>query len=93
MFFGVCHVKHSCHGLMMLSNATNVTAKWTVRAVANGGRNKSATAIVVKGFEHDELEEDDPSVFVFSPTSGMLEGPCASVTAAMAAQPNDLLRR
>lgn len=76
----------------MLSNVTNVTADWRVKSVPNSCLNKEGTTIIVDGYEQETVE-DDPSVFFVSPSSGIIEGPSVSVTAAMSANPNDLLRR
>ena len=92
MYFGICHVRHNCNGVFLLSNPTDVPARWTVQHVPGGGKWKNTTAIRVKGFEQ-EIEEDDPEVFSLTPNNGMVEGPTVSVAATMAAPPKDYNRR
>ena len=91
--FGVCHVTQSCHGTLILSNPTNVPARWSLAHVPGAGSSKKATAIRVEGFDNDEVEVDDPTVFEITPTSGNIEGPTVSVAAATSAPPKDPLRR
>jgi hypothetical protein len=92
LFFGTCHVQRQCHGIFLLSNPTDVPARWNITHIPGGGQWKQSTAIRVKGFER-ETEVDDPSVFTISPTSGLMEGPTVSVAAAMAAPPKDYNRK
>lgn len=91
LFFGTCLVGVECQGLFLLSNPTNVDARWTVTHVPGGGQWKQTTAIRVKGFENPK-EEDDPDVFNISPQTGVIVGPTVSVAAAMAAPPKDYNR-
>jgi hypothetical protein len=92
LYFGTCHVTKNCQGVFLLSNPTDVPAKWTITHVPGGGQWKQTTAIRVKGFEKVS-ETDDPSVFQISPNNGVVEGPTVSVTAAMAAPPKDYNRK
>ncbi len=93
LYFGICHVRHSCNAIFLLSNPTDVPGRWTVQHVPGGGKWKHTTAIRVKGFEQDTVEEDDPTVFTISPNHGVIEGPTVSVAAAMAAPPKDYNRK
>jgi hypothetical protein len=77
----------------MLTNPTDVPARWTVEHVKGGGAWKKSTAIRVKGFEERGPEVDDPSVFTITPDCGEVSGPTVSVTAAVAAPPKDFNRR
>ena len=96
MYFGVCSVPNNCDGTLLLSNPTDVPASWTVLHVPSPGGNAStlrASTIRVKGFEEKGRPQvDDPSVFEISPNVGTILGPTVSVTAAMAAPPNDINR-
>jgi hypothetical protein len=92
-YFGVCHTTEQCEGILLLSNPTNVPARWTVAHVPGEGAWRRSTAIRVKGFSSAPPEVDDPSVFDISPNSGLVSGPTVSVTAAVAAPPKDFTRR
>lgn len=92
LYFGICHVREQCTGLFLLSNPTDVPARWTVQHVPNGGAWKQSSAIRVKGFEQIP-ETDDPDVFVITPNAGLVDGPTVSVAAAMAAPPKDYNRK
>lgn len=92
LYFGICHVRAQANALFLLSNPTDVPARWTVQHVAQGGAWKPASAIRVKGFEQ-VAEVDDPDVFTITPNAGLVEGPTVSVAAAMAAPPKDYNRR
>lgn len=96
MYFGVCSVPQSCSGTLLLSNPTDVPAVWKVHHIPSKDGFAStlkATTIRVKGFEpKGRKQEDDPSVFVITPDDGSVIGPTVSVTAAMAAPPNDVNR-
>mmetsp|Transcript_22826 Transcript_22826/g.24963 ORF Transcript_22826/g.24963 Transcript_22826/m.24963 type:complete len:278 (+) Transcript_22826:531-1364(+) len=92
LFFGTCHVQRTCQGIFLLSNPTDVPARWTISHVPGGGQWKQSTAIRVKGFERIP-EVDDPTVFQITPISGVVEGPTVSVAAAMAAPPKDYNRK
>lgn len=81
------------NGIFMLSNPTDVDAKWIVSHVPGGGAWKKSSAIRVKGFAEPPEEEDDPSVFYLTPSSGVVAGPTVSVTAAMAAPAKDFTRK
>lgn len=91
LYFGICHVREQCQALYLISNPTDVPARWTVAHVPNGGAWKPASAIRVKGFEQIP-EEDDPEVFTVTPNAGSVEGPTVSIAAAMAAPPKDYNR-
>lgn len=93
MMFGVCHVKKFSEGTLLLSNPTDVVARWSVSHVPGAGAGKRVTAIRVKGFEDKGPEEDDPSVFIITPNSGSVEGPTVSVASAVAAPPKCEIRR
>lgn len=93
VYFGVCHVSHPCEGIFMLSNPTNVQARWSVAHVPGGGAWKKSTAIRVKGFAEKAPDLDDPDVFEISPENGLVEGPTVSVSAAVAAPPKDFNRK
>lgn len=92
MYFGVCHVVQSCQGILLLSNPSDVPARWSFEHVVGGGAWKKSTAIRVRGFEESPAEIDDPDVFVITPNAGMVEGPTVSVPSAMAAPPKDYNR-
>jgi hypothetical protein len=92
LFFGVCHVVHSCSGTLLLANPTEVSAVWTVCHIPDAGAVVKKTAIRVKGFADLGPELDDPAVFSISPTQGTLLGPTVSVAAAIAAPPKDYNR-
>jgi hypothetical protein len=77
----------------LLSNPTDVDAKWTVAHVPGGGAWKKNSAIRVKGFAEPPEEEDDPTVFSLTPESGVVAGPTVSVAATMAAPPKDFTRK
>jgi hypothetical protein len=58
MFFGVCHVSvTNTEGTLLLSNPTNVPARWTVTHVPGAGAVKRISAIRVKGtlYHNNEL--------------------------------------
>jgi hypothetical protein len=93
LYFGVCHVRHQCEGILLISNPTDAPARWIVQHVAGGGKWKNGTAIRVKGFEQIIPEVDDPSVFDITPNSGLVEGPTVSVAAALSAPPKDYNRK
>eukprot|EP01033_Poteriospumella_lacustris_P001452 gene1452-1054_t len=91
LYFGICHVRQQCQAMYLISNPTDVPARWTVTHVPHGGAWKPASAIRVKGFEQIP-EEDDPEVFTVTPNAGSVEGPTVSIAAAMAAPPKDYNR-
>lgn len=94
MYFGVCRVTCGTEGVLLLRNPTDVPAHWTVSHVPGQGAWRRTTAIRVGGFgDPAAVEVDDPAVFEISPSSGLVEGPSVSTTAAMAAPPVDLNRR
>lgn len=92
LFFGTCHVQRTCQGVFLLSNPTDVPARWNISHVPGGGQWKQSTAIRVKGFEKVP-EVDDPTVFTISPMNGIVEGPTVSVAATMSAPPKDYNRK
>lgn len=96
MYFGTCAVGQECSGTLLLSNPTDVRAAWRVEYVPqpDGFSAMRATSTIrVKGFEaKGRPQEDDPSVFLINPGTGVLQGPTVSVTAAMAAPPRDVNR-
>ena len=96
MYFGVCAVPQNCSGTLLLSNPTDVPAAWKVHHIPSKDGFAStlkATTIRVKGFEpKGRQQEDDPSVFIITPDNGSIVGPTVTVTAAMAAPPNDVNR-
>jgi hypothetical protein len=49
MFFGCCHVTFNTEGTLLLSNPTDVPARWTVMHMAGTGTVKKISAIRVKG--------------------------------------------
>ena len=83
--FGICHVNRSCEGSILLSNPTDVPARWSVTHVAAVSESvvKKST-IRVKGFLQTSPAEDDPSVFLIAPNAGIVEGPTMSVASTMA---------
>jgi len=93
VFFGTCHTAQTCKALFLLSNPTDVPARWTVQHIPGGGKWKSSTAIRVAGFEPKEEDVDDPSVFEITPNAGMVEGPTVSVTSTVAAPAKDFNRK
>lgn len=93
MYFGVCQTTQACEGILLLTNPTNVPARWTVAHVPGEGAWRRSTAIRVRGFSETAPEVDDPSVFEISPDAGYVLGPTVSVTAAVAAPPRDYNRR
>lgn len=93
VYFGVCHATKFTEGIILLSNPTDVTARWSVEHIPGANNGPRVTAIRVTGFEDKGPEVDDPSVFSLSATSGSLEGPTQSVAAAVAAPPKDTIRR
>jgi len=92
LYFGICHVRQTCQAVFLLSNPTDVPARWTVSHVIGGGQWKQSTAIRVKGFEKVP-ETDDPEAFSITPQVGTIDGPTVSVAAAMAAPPKDYNRK
>lgn len=96
--FGVCHAAKSCDGTILLSNPTDVIARWTVSHVPAtdasfaGKTLKKTTTIRVSGFEERSAPVDDPDVFAIGPNAGMVEGPTISVTAAMQCPSKDFIR-
>jgi hypothetical protein len=93
MYFGVCHTSFHCEGLLLLTNPTNVPARWVVRHVPGEGDWRRSTAIRVTGFKADAPAVDDACVFKISPDAGVVDGPTVSVTAAVAAPPQDYNRQ
>jgi hypothetical protein len=95
MSYGVCHVTRACQGVLLLSNPTDVIAKWTVIHVPETNKSKKISSIRVKGFENQSnaKPEDDPTVFEISQHFGEISGPTVSPTAATYCPPNDLNRR
>lgn len=47
--FGTCLANKSCKGTLLLSNPTDVTAKWQVGHVPGGGASTKVSTIRVKG--------------------------------------------
>ena len=102
MYFGVCHATMSCEGTLLLSNPTDVLARWTVVHVpesrlgdgAAGGPipAKKTSSIRVSGFEEKPPAVDDPNVFLITPDAGQVTGPSISVTAAMVCPAKDFNR-
>ena len=93
MHFGVCLTTCQCEGILLLSNPTNVQAKWEVNHVPGEGAWRRSTAIRVTGFQQVAPEVDDPSVFEISPNYGVVDGPTVSINAAVAAPPVDFNRK
>ena len=93
MYFGVCHTHHEAEGVLLLSNPTDVPARWAVQHVPGQGAWRRSTAIRVRGFAEQPKEYDESDVFEITPNAGMVDGPTVSVTAAIAAPPQDLNRR
>jgi hypothetical protein len=99
MYFGVCHATMSCEGTLLLSNLTDVVARWTVIHVpenrcADGSAAppKKTSTIRVSGFEEKPPAVDDPDVFQITPNAGQVIGPSISVTAAMVCPAKDFNR-
>lgn len=96
--FGVCHASKSCEGTVLLSNPTDVIARWTVVHVpatdpSFGGKTLRKTSTIrVGGFEERAAPVDDPDVFSIGPNAGMVEGPSISITAAMQCPSKDFTR-
>jgi hypothetical protein len=79
---------------VLLSNPTDVVAKWTVSHVPGAGANSKVSSIRVKGFNQNPVPQvDDPSVFTISPNNGQVIGPTVSPSAAMYCPPNDVNRK
>jgi hypothetical protein len=93
VYFGVCHTSYNCKALFLLSNPTDVPARWTVSHVPGGGAWKPTTAIRVAGFAPKEEDIDDPTVFEITPNAGMVAGPTVSVTSTVAAPARDFNRQ
>ena len=93
LFFGTCRVGESCKAIFLLSNPTDVPARWTVSHVDGGGSWRKTTTIRVGSFKEPPVETDDPQVFEITPTTGQVPGPTVSVAAAVAAPPKDFNRR
>ncbi len=49
LYYGVCHTTQKCEGIFLITNPTDVPARWTVEHVVGGGAWKKSTAIRVKG--------------------------------------------
>ena len=97
LFFGSCLVgEGGSEGTLLLTNPTPVSARWGVSHVPGGGAGRRLSAIKVPGYEASYAQgegEDDPSVFIITPSAGVLQGPTVSVAAATAAPPKDVNRR
>ena len=76
----------------MLSNPTDVPARWTVAHVPSSETTKRVSAIQVAGYNERGPETDDPSVFDITPGTGVVRGPTLSVVSAVGAPPKDLNR-
>ena len=93
MFFGVCKVTKECSGILLLSNPTDVPAKWNVQHEPINLNTKSRISVIrVSGYNERGPETDDPSVFEISPSSGFLLGPTISVFSATGAPAKDVNR-
>ena len=92
LWFGVCHVTTSTEGTIVLSNPTDVTAKWTVAHVPASETTKRVSAIQVAGYNERGPETDDPTVFNITPNMGVVRGPSISVHSAVGAPPKDYNR-
>jgi hypothetical protein len=99
MVFGTCKVGFSTNGTMLLTNPTQVMARWVVKHVpvptdarAMRNRENAKNKVKVPGYEYPGPETDDPSVFILTPSAGAVSGPTVSVEAATAAPPKDLNR-
>lgn len=100
MNFGVCHATKSCDGTLLLSNPTDVVARWTVVHIPAADVTASGNTIVkrvstirVSGFEEKPTPVDDPSVFHIAPNAGMVQGPSITVAAAMMCPSKDFIRK
>lgn len=101
MYFGTCLTNYTCEGFLLLTNPTDVPARWTVTHLPGEGAWRRSTAIRVRGFSSTNNNDssgnsndvDDPDVFEITPNAGLVEGPTVSVTAAVAAPPVDFNRR
>ena len=92
LWFGVCHVNASTEGTVLLSNPTDVPAKWTVAHVPASDTTKRVSAIQVAGYNERGPETDDPTVFNITPNLGVVRGPSISVHSAVGAPPKDYNR-
>ena len=92
LWFGVCQVTTSTEGTVLLSNPTDVPAKWTVAHVPASETTKRVSAIQVAGYNERGPETDDPTVFNITPNMGIVRGPSISVQSAVGAPPKDLNR-
>jgi hypothetical protein len=92
LWFGTCHVTATTEGTLMLSNPTDVPARWTVAHVPSSETTKRVSAIQVAGYNERGPETDDPSVFDITPGTGVVRGPTLSVVSAVGAPPKDLNR-
>ena len=93
MIFGTVHVSKSTDGILLLSNPTDVPARWTVSHVPGAGGSRKISTIRVKGFIEQSPQQDDPDVFSITPNAGLVTGPTVSATAATYNPPVDLNRR
>ena len=92
LWFGVCLVTTSTEGTVLLSNPTDVLAKWTVAHVPASETTKRVSAIQVAGYNERGPETDDPTVFNITPNLGVVRGPSVSVHSAVGAPPKDYNR-
>jgi hypothetical protein len=90
VWFGVCHVSTATDGTFLLSNPTDVTAKWTVAHIPTPDSKR--TAIQVAGYNERGPETDDPSVFDLTPSMGVIRGPTLSIPSAAGAPAEDINR-
>ena len=92
LWFGVCHVTATIEGTLLLSNPTDVPARWTVAHVPSTDAPRRTSSIQVAGFNERGPESDDPSVFEIGPGTGVVRGPTISVPSAVGAPPKDFNR-
>lgn len=73
--FGVVHIKNFKTVSMYLSNITKVPGKWKLLYVKFPQKNSIGFATKTKLEFENEIKTDDPTVFEFSKTEGVIYGP------------------
>ena len=86
-------VTKSSEATFLLSNPTRISGNWEVHHIPGGGGSNRTTSIPVSGFDKALPYFDEPSVFEITPSSGVIDGPTVSSSAAVACLPKDVNRR
>jgi hypothetical protein len=86
-------VTKSSDATFLLSNPTRISGNWEVHHIPGGGGSNRTTSILVSGFDKALPYFDEPSVFEITPSSGVIDGPTVSPSAAVACLPKDVNRR